>query len=466
MNRRGTILLITMVIVTLAGMIAVSLLFRVGAELRGEAAGRHGQQAYQAAQSGIFQAISVLKKFPNNRSIWYDNDAIFKNQLVFQEGRESWYFTVYAPSDNDKFSLRYGVIDQAGKINVNSADKKTLLALPEMNQQLLDCLLDWRDSDNKPRDNGAEQEYYGALQPIAYNAHNSKLTTPEELLLIKGFDASLVLGEDFNLNGMLDANENDGGESHPPDDSNGELNPGLAEFITTVSYEFDVDNDRNDRLNINGGEKELEKLKSTELSDATITFIKLYRAEGQTFKHPSELFEMQYKLTTDHDQEKYPGAKKGVMISSNVTDSQLARVMNKLTCQAGGGKTILTGLVNINTASVKVLASLPEIEENLAQQIVSERPESGPSSKTIAWLVTQNIVDAEMFKKIAPKLTARGWQFRIRCVGFGTLSGQFCVLEAVVDLAKGQARILYMRDITRLGLPTAIKLEGELGRMK
>ena len=97
MNCRGTILFMTMVIVTLAGMIAVSLLFRARAELQGEAAGRNGQQAYQAAQSGISQAISVLKQFPNDRSIWYDNAEIFKNQLVFQDGQVNWYFTVYAP---------------------------------------------------------------------------------------------------------------------------------------------------------------------------------------------------------------------------------------------------------------------------------------------------------------------------------------------------------------------------------
>lgn len=461
MNRRASVLLMTMVIVALAAMIAVSLLFRAGVELRSEAGGRRGEQARQAAESGIARAIALLRQSPNDRSLWYDNDELFKNQLVFDAGQAKWYFTIYAPPSNDSTELRCGVIDEAGKINVNIADEKTLLAMPGMNPQLVDSLLDWRDSDDKPRANGAEHEYYGTLQPMPYHVRNGHLATVEELMLVKGFDASLVLGEDFNLNGLLEANEDDGGESHPPDDGNGELDTGLAGLLTTVSYEFDVDNEGEARVNINGGEDDLKQLNSTGLDEGTIVFIELYRAEGKTFSQPGELLEMQYKLTRDHDQKKYPGAKKDVTISSHVAGGQLAVVMDKLTSQAGGGKRVSVGLVNVNSAGAKTLASLPEIDENLARQIVSERSASEPGCETIAWLVTKGLVDAETFRKIAPKLTARGLQFRIRCVGFGTPSGQFCVLEAVVDMAKQPASMLYMRDITRLGLPRAIKIGNE-----
>ncbi len=467
MRRRGTILVMTMVIISLAGMIAVSLLFRARAELHGEVATRNGQQAYQAAQSGIAQARSVLQQFRNDPSIWLDNEGVFKNQLVFSDGSAKWYFTVYAPDTDNGSDIRYGVIDEAGKINVNTADEKTLLALPGMDQPLVDSLLDWLDSDDTPRANGAEIEYYGTLQPIPYYARNGTLSTIDELMFVKGFDASLVMGEDFNLNGILDANEDDGDELHPPDDGNGQLNQGLTGLLTTVSYEFDVDNEGEARVNINDvSDDNCEKMKSAGISDQTIKFLKLYLAEGNTVGNPADLLEMKYELKQDHDEAKYPGAKKGVTISSGVGGDKLAIVMDKLTCQAGGKTRTLAGLLNINSASVKVLASLPQIDENLAQQIVSERSPSGSDYETIAWLFTKSLVDAETFKAIAPILTARSFQFRIRCVGFGLPSGQFCVLEAVVDLANEQAKILYMRDITRLGLPTAIKVDNGLGRME
>jgi len=34
--------------------------------------------------------------------------------------------------------------------------------------------------------------------------------------------------------------------------------------------------------------------------------------------------------------------------------------------------------------------------------------------------------------------------------------GRFCVMEAVLDLAGPRQQVVYLRDITRLGLPFAI----------
>ncbi|MBE3071214.1 MAG: hypothetical protein IMZ66_13345 [Planctomycetes bacterium] len=57
---------------------------------------------------------------------------------------------------------------------------------------------------------------------------------------------------------------------------------------------------------------------------------------------------------------------------------------------------------------------------------------------------------------MAPFVTARSFQFSVRCVGFGVPCGRFRVLEAVLDLSGGEPRVLYLRDITRLGLPLAL----------
>jgi len=46
-------------------------------------------------------------------------------------------------------------------------------------------------------------------------------------------------------------------------------------------------------------------------------------------------------------------------------------------------------------------------------------------------------------------------------VGYGVTSGQFRVLEAIVDLAGGSPQIVYLRDLTRLGLPFALAGENE-----
>jgi hypothetical protein len=70
-------------------------------------------------------------------------------------------------------------------------------------------------------------------------------------------------------------------------------------------------------------------------------------------------------------------------------------------------------------------------------------------------------LDATTFKRVAPFLTARSFQFRMKCVGFCVPAGRFKVVEAVVDLAGATPRILYMRDLTRLGLPFAIDVSSQ-----
>jgi len=133
-------------------------------------------------------------------------------------------------------------------------------------------------------------------------------------------------------------------------------------------------------------------------------------------------------------------------------------VMDRLTTKKPTGtRRLVEGLVNVNTAPAEVLAVLPGLDASLAQQIVDLRKELPPETEsTIAWLYTQNLLDAEAFKKAAPFLTARSYQYSVRCIGFGVPCGRYRVLEAVLDLSGGTPRVAYLRDITRLGLPFAL----------
>ena len=134
--------------------------------------------------------------------------------------------------------------------------------------------------------------------------------------------------------------------------------------------------------------------------------------------------------------------------------------MDRLTAGSGRGRKRVAGLVNVNTARAEVLATLPGLDANLAQEIVDVRGGLDAETKaTVAWLYTQNLLDADEFKMVAPHVTARGFQFSVRCVGFGVPCGRYRVLEAVLDLAGQVPRIAYLRDITRLGMPFALDPE-------
>lgn len=448
-RRRGIILMVVLVVTALASMVAASLLFRMRAETSASVGCERGEQAYQAAMSGIQRAVCVLKSAMNDSTVWTDNSDLFYGQLVCDDGANQWYYTVFADNPADTTTVRYGVEDLAGKININVADESTLLAMPNMTADLVDCLIDYRDADNTPRAQGAEQDYYSAL-PQPYKIRNGPFFTLEELLLVKGFNGQIVFGEDADMNGILAPNKDDGDTSFPPDAADGQLDTGLRGVATTFTYELNKSNDGNARVNMNGD----PRLSKLGLPAQTLKFITAYLADGNKFKNPAELLEMKY---TPKNSGKDSNSPAGVPLDSGITGKELPLVMDKLTA----GAAISFGLVNVNTAPLRVLSILPGMDEAVAQRIIDARSEvDSDTRRNLAWLYTSGAVDAETFKKIAPCLTTRSFQYHIKCVGYGLPSGRYRTMEAVVDFARGGVpRVMYQRDITRLGQPFAFSAD-------
>jgi len=445
----GTILVAVLVVTALAAMVAMSLLYRMRAEVSAAAAVGAHQQAYAVAQSGVQRAIAVLQASPGDAGAWWDNPDLFRNQYVCSDARgDVWYFTLYASNPADSSAPRSGIIDEASKINLNTATAEMLARLPNMTPELVDSLMVWRGGDPLKYPDGATEEYYNQL-PVPYVMKKGPLATMEELLLVKAFTGSIVYGEDYNLNGILDKNEDDGDDSFPPDNRDGVLDTGLMGVATVISYERNVDSSGKARVNLNG---DPAALASAGLPAQTLQFLQVYRAEGGTLKHPSQLLNMRY----ESKQQKNPDGSAKVF-PSGVNPQNLAKVLDKCTTAAGGTRTPVLGLVNVNTASKQVLSLLPGFDENLAQQVLDARGTAeGDQKSSIAWLVAQNVLEPDKFKEVAPYLTARSLQFRVRCVGFGAPSGRFCVVEAVVDLASGTPTTVYTRDLTHLGMPVPV----------
>ncbi len=457
MKNRGAILVVVMVLTALSSVVAASLLFRMHAEVAASGAAVGGEQAYSAAYSGIRRAMSIVANDPYHTD-WYDNPSLLHNQLVADDGVCRWYFTIYAHNPSDPGNLRFGLTDQAAHIDVNAADEDILAAIPNMTAELVDALLDYRDSDDTPRPQGAEQDYYGQLA-YPYLIPNGPLGTVEELLMVRGFTGPVVYGEDANLNGLLDPNEDDGGQTFPPDDGDGVLDRGMLGVLAVDVSAPNIDSDGNPRVNMLTAER--EELEYAGLSDQTIDYIMVIRAEsslseatrrrrgiGEMPSHPAELLEAEYEVTQDHEE---LDLQAGDVIYSGVGADELADVLDRLTCT---DEETLTGLVNVNTAPAAVLAALMGGDEFTARRIVDYRAGLGDIERlTPAWLYAQGVVDAERFVELAPMLTTRSNSFHVRCLGFGVPCGRFRVLEAIIDVSDTRPRITYLRDITRLGLP-------------
>ena len=449
-----------LVITAMSTMIAASIMFRMQAEVAASSSYVRGDQAWSTAFSGIKHAMTILAQPPSEGGN-YDNPDLYADQFVCSDGGDEWYFTIYAYNDQNEEEVRYGVSDTAGKININTASRKVLEGLPNMTVELVDCLIDFRDSDDEPQENGAEQEYYNQLAH-PYAVRNGSLMTVEELLLVKGFDGKLVYGEDANFNGLLDPNEDDGEDTHPDDDGDGILNRGLLSLLTTIAYERNVDSENQARINING------QLDSRALRGAvgrtTAEFIEFCRAGGKKFTHPSELLNMSYTSSGSGSSGRsrrgrgFGGGSGGSETRQSPVNSAsaLAKVLDKLTVSSSSA--VWGATINVNTAPPEaLLAVLGGDNADLVDRIVSIRADLTPEEKaTTAWLYGNDLVGADKFKAIAPLLTARGFQYRIQVVGYGTNSGRYCVLEAIVDLGSTSPRVLYLRDLTSLGMPFAL----------
>lgn len=328
-RRHAIVLPVVLLIIGLLALIMAGFIFFVRAETAGIQAFNSGQQARLAAESGLEFVTSILRTNRDNSKAWFDVPDKFRHALVYspkfdrqsdpvrQTGSrkdyllnnpsppEAWRFSVPAERlDGPEGAIRYGLTPETSKLNLNTASDEqiTQLLTPllfELGVQtapdLIASLLDWRDSDEDPREGGAENEYYNTLSP-PYNAKDAHFDTVEELLAVRGFTAAILYGEDINRNGVLDPNENDGEASEPIyDNGDGVLNRGIAPFLTVYSREPDTANDNKPRIPITAGGGAIAALiakdiKDGELSPESIAF--LSGLQGVRVTSPADLYTM------------------------------------------------------------------------------------------------------------------------------------------------------------------------------
>lgn len=439
--RRGFALIAVLIVVMLASMVAISLLFRIRADETAAAAGEASEQAWAAAMSGVQEVLQLSPGGDADPATWLDNPELFQKRLVFSDGADEWFFSIYTAGESVD-SVRFGLSDEAAKLNLNEVDEEMIAKLPGLKLTQAQALWDFIDANNEPRPEGAEQEYYDTLA-APYSVRNARLDTLDELLLVRGFTPAVLNGEDANFNCRLDPNEDDGAEQAPPDNNDGALSRGLRDLVTVSSYDLNIDSDGAPRTDINDPE---DPIYTNGLPDAVVHYIEAMRSNHIVITHPAELLEATAKVKD--------AAGKEVQIESGVGKEELAAVLDLFTAEL---EDELPGLVNINTASATVLQTLPGIDASMAESIVSTRRGLARAKlRTPAWLFQEGIVDAAAFKKLAPYVTTRSWQYSFYVMGYGLPSGRYRVLEVSVDFAGEEPAVTYLRDITRLGLPFSI----------
>ena len=152
-------------------------------------------QARGVAVAGINRAIYRMLHARQNQTEDEDPDAIDADAPPpwLPDGR--WHEEPY-------WGGTYGVrmIDEGGRISLNRADEALLRKVFEAlgmkadeQGEIVDAIIDWRDSDDLKRLNGAEDEYYMKL-PEPYHAKNGPFDSVDELLQVRGITRELFFG--------------------------------------------------------------------------------------------------------------------------------------------------------------------------------------------------------------------------------------------------------------------------------
>ncbi len=493
----GFILPMVLVIIGLLATMMAGFIFFVRAETAGSAAHADAQQARLAAESGLEEVIVTLRQAGHDATAWYDAPQRFRHKLVWsadydrehdsvekrgtreeilaqRDVQAAWRFSVVTdawqePAGREDARMRFGLTPEAGKLHLNHASEDQLRSLlvplltdleVENAEELLAALLDWRDADSDIRENGAENEYYNTLEP-PYSAKNGPFDSIEELLLVKGFSAAILYGEDVNRNGILDPNEDDGDRSFPfYDNQDGILNRGIAPFLTVWTREPDVSLDNRPRINLNQDAATIMAQVESYFAEAereacqgAINYILQLKAENFDFRQlasPAQLYQ-------GIDGPMGGAGGTGALANSSVTLAELPYVLDRFSTRAPGGQQSQStaGLININTAPARVLAVIPGMPPEGPELIVDVRAGlDAELARTPAWLLmtaTSEVIDLAAFHAMAPYITTKAYQFHVEVLGYADHTKTLRRYEWIIEMMGPLAQVRYWRDLTALG---------------
>ncbi|RJQ50337.1 MAG: hypothetical protein C4538_00210 [Nitrospiraceae bacterium] len=151
------------------------------------------EESYQLAIAGIEMAKTELLA-QNDLSRMYMNAD---NVLVFDPDAEE---LPERKADLGKGSFEYIIMDEDGKLNLNTATPEQLRSIfqtagleIEDVDTIVDSIMDWRDTDDLHLLSGAEDDYYESLER-PYSSKDGPFDSPDELLLVKGMKPEIFAG--------------------------------------------------------------------------------------------------------------------------------------------------------------------------------------------------------------------------------------------------------------------------------
>jgi type II secretory pathway component PulK len=471
-SRRGSVIVIAIWSIAIATIVVAAaqvLAFRQ-ASMGRESLAR--VEARWAARAGLEETIAVLEYHTeqpdptNARQLYKDLEMVADGQV------SSGDWQIRHVEDGVEIK---GPQDEHAKLNINNIPRTTLLELDGMSMDVADALVDWRDPDDNPGMMGAEYDFY-VNRRAGYEPRNDAFRSIAELELVAGAFPKLVRGEDQNLNGRLDPNENDGAASEPPDDADGFLDAGWSGALTARSAGSLLGVSGEERLNLRKAtpEEMQERLGVTaEQAGALAGFAKGQNAslsmlltqdlatlatgggsaragtgQASTGKGGSPNNNAGNNRQTGRQSGRSsagaPNQQPGGARVQALDRQQLRRIFQEATLEDGSRPII--GKVNLNTAPPSVLRALLPDDPISADAIISLRSASSSGLLAISDLGESNRISPQSLAAIADYADTQSNVFTVTSRGRSASTGLEVEITAVIDRSTLPARILEYRE--------------------
>ena len=504
---RGFTLLLVLVAVTLLSFAVYAFSSLMATSVSAGRTGLQHLQRRQLAESAI-ELASWQVQSGSVRPLW---EPLL---LKLPDGTEA-VLAVLPQFPGDRSRPLFGLQNESAKLNLNTLPTqpsrrqqalRRLRAIPGINDALASAIMDWLDPDDEPTESGVEASWYLAQSPPRLPA-NGPFRELHELLLVRGMTPELLYGEDRNANGLLDPEENDGNRTEPSDNSDGILQAGLSDYLTTVSAESMVSPDGAPRIWLNnpdlprlydqiqaqfgseaalyltagrlagitwlddvrpdeGADQEIRRLERLEqarerlnaqlglnpingLDDgpaaSTREGLRLDRKPVFQFRSLLDVFGGQVRVTISGKDQllESPWPADAATIERMLPEFEQTFTVTR--------EQSLEGRININLASEPVLASLPGLSSAQARAIRQMQPGSeGPEPTgfaTVAWLLSRGVLSSGELRAVAPLITTGGSVFSGLAVAQLRGYPAAAALQFQCDCTGRRPRILWIRDL-------------------
>ena len=427
--QRGSVLIIVLWVAI--GLVSIALYFAntMTYELRASDNRVSGLVADQAIEGAARYVAYALQNFATNGAV--PDNTQFKCAAV-PVGDAKFWLIGRDPSGTPATEPYYGLVDEGGKLNLNNANTNVLSYLPGMTMDFANAIKDWSGT------NGVVSLDYATL---GYLPKNAPLETVDELRLVYGATVDLLAGEDVNRNGVLDTNEKDL-------NSNGELDPGLFEYVTVYTREPNFHADGSSLTNVNSTtQSQFSSLfQSAGTSSATSMAQSIYRSihpdpnNPRTVNNCNGLLDFALRCK-----------------SAGMSSDDFNKIASNVTTSTN---TYFRGRVNVNTACADVLTALfmgRNVDEQTAnaaaQTLITYRQQNPNNLNSVAWIIDALGNNSPVVQALTrgDYVTTHSFQFTADIAAVGPFGRGYRRVKFIFDMSDGAPKILYRQDLSRLG---------------